>query len=72
MTATLVELVDGRVVTRDAEEWRAECMARHVLALPTLALRRAWIADFEKRHGPLDVANLMETMQLLHAKRKSK
>ena len=65
--ATLVELVDGRIVTRDAEPWRHECLARHVLAKP-LAERRAWLADFERMHGAEDVAALKATMTAVHAK----
>jgi hypothetical protein len=44
-------LLDGRRVTNDSAEWRLECLARHVLDLRTLAERRAWLADFEKRSG---------------------
>lgn len=50
-SAAYVELIDGRVVMRDAEEWRAECEARYVLSLQPLEKRRAWIADIERKRG---------------------
>lgn len=70
-SAVMVELVDGRVVTRDAAEWRNECLARHALSLPSLAARREWLADFEKLHGAADAEALRNTMQALHAKARA-
>ena len=49
--ATLVTLVDGRQVPIDSEEWRAECEARAILAMPTVAVRREHLALIEKRRG---------------------
>lgn len=71
MNATFVTLVDGQVVTSDAEEWRHETLARHVLSLPSLGARREWLADFEKKHGVDDSVRLMETMQHLHEKARA-
>lgn len=71
MTATLVQLIDGRMVQSDAEEWRNECLARHVLALPTLDERRAWLADFEHRHGKAEADRLRDKMTELHAATRS-
>lgn len=62
MTSTLVQLINGEFVQSDAKEWAAECLARHVLALPTLAERREWLADFEKRHGAGDTEKLKYQM----------
>ena len=70
MTATLVELIDGRFVMSDAAEWRDECLARHVLNLPTIAERRAWLADFEKRHGMADAEALKERMMLERSRKR--
>lgn len=70
MTGTLVQLIDGRFVHSDAEEWRSETLARHVLALRTLADRRAWLADFERRHGAAETAHLRDAMQQVHAARQ--
>lgn len=60
--ATLVELVNGEIVTRDAEAWRAECLARHVLQLPSKAARVEWLTEYEKRHGAEATKALRETM----------
>ena len=68
MSATLVELIDGRVVTRDAEEWRHQCLAQHVLRLPGRAIRAEWLSDFERRHGASAADRLKATIQALHAK----
>ena len=62
MTATLVQLINGEFVQSDAEAWRAECLARFVLDLPTLGERRAFLADFEKRHGAEDTERLKYQM----------
>lgn len=70
--AVMVELIDGRIVASNAEEWRDETLARHVLALPSLELRREWLADFEKRHGKPDATALMEAMQRVHAAKKGR
>ena len=69
MPATLVQLINGEIVQSDAEAWRAECLARHVLALPTLAARRDWLADFEKRHGAEDTERLKYQMLQQKGKR---
>mgnify|MGYP001179142926 CR=1 FL=1 len=64
-----VELIDGRMVARDAEEWRHECEARAILSLPTLAQRRAWLEDLERRRGKDEADRLKATMLRLHAAR---
>ena len=38
-----VTLIYGRQVLSDSEEYRHECEARHILSLPTLALRRRYL-----------------------------
>lgn len=59
---TLVQLINGEWVHSDAEAWRDECLAKYVLALPTLIERRAWLADFEKRHGAGEAERLKYQM----------
>lgn len=66
-----VELVDGRIVSRDAEEWRHETLARHVLAKP-LAQRREWLAEFEKEHGAADAERLKATIKAVHEKARAR
>ena len=65
-----VTLIDGQIVTSDADAWRDECLARHLLRLP-LPERRAWLADFEVKHGAGDTGRLKATMQALHAKARA-
>lgn len=66
--ATYVELVNGQIVMRDAEEWRDECLARYVLSLPSLKERRAWLADYEKRHGSEETDRLKANMMAIKEK----
>ncbi|CAB4199645.1 hypothetical protein UFOVP1356_1 [uncultured Caudovirales phage] len=47
----LVTLHDGRQVDSWSEAWRAECEARHILAMPNIHLRRIYLADVTKRRG---------------------
>jgi hypothetical protein len=49
MSSRTVTLVDGRMAASDNEEWRWECLARHVLALP-FEQRRPWIEGFADKH----------------------
>lgn len=51
-----VTLIDGTQVDSWSEQWRAECEARHVLAMPRIDLRRGYLADVTKRRG--DAAGL--------------
>jgi hypothetical protein len=70
-THILVEIVNDQVVTRDAAEWRHECLARFVLELPSLAARREWLADFERKHGAADINALRDTMTALHQRARA-
>ena len=70
MTATLVELVDGRIVSRDAQEWLHETAARQILSYP-LEKRRAHLADIEARRGKEAADALKATMTALHAGRQT-
>lgn len=40
---TPVTLHDGRQVLSDSEEWRHECEARFIIAMPTLEQRRQFL-----------------------------
>lgn len=44
----MVTLVSGAEVDSASEPWRHECECRHILNLPTLQQRRAWL------YGTLD------------------
>jgi hypothetical protein len=68
MKHALVELVDGQIVSRDAEQWLHEWLARYVLQLPSRTARQEWLVDFEEKHGAADTERLCETMTALHQK----
>ncbi len=65
-------LHDGREVPTTDPEWIAECLARHVLGLPTLAPRRAWIADYRRRARAKEgeLTQLEERILAIHASMK--
>lgn len=44
-------LIDGRVVCHQCEDWRAECEARTVARMPTIAQRRKFLELVEKHRG---------------------
>ena len=61
-TATLI---DGTTTDTSSEAWRHECEARAILALPTLADRRAHLDAIEKRRGKPEADRLRATMGAL-------
>jgi hypothetical protein len=65
-----VQLIDGELVMTDAEEWRAECLARWVLKLETIDHRRKWITKFEASHGAEAANKLRDDMLRVHANDK--
>lgn len=60
-----VTLVDGRQVDSSSEEWRHEAEARAIAKLPTLAERRAWLDDIERKRGKPAADRLRRTMRKL-------
>lgn len=46
-----VTLRTGEVVSSASEAWRAECEARHVLAIPGRLARRDYLEGIRKRRG---------------------
>lgn len=63
-------LHDGREVESYSEEWRHECLARAVVAIPAVDDRRAWLAAFEKRHGAEAAERLRTTVAALWKERR--
>ena len=43
-----VALIDGRMVSNYSDDWRAECEARHVLAMPGKYERREYLRGREE------------------------
>lgn len=62
-------LIDGREVATDSPEWRHECEARAIAALPSLAERRAHLEGIEKRRGKDAADALRVTMRQMWEKR---
>ena len=58
-------LHDGREVDSASEEWRHEREAAAILALPTLADRRAWLEAIEAKRGKAEADRLRMTMGAL-------
>lgn len=70
MNPTYVELVGGEIVTRDAEAWRHECEARHLLSIKPRSAVQAELAEIEKRRGKAATDRLRATMNEISAKEK--
>jgi hypothetical protein len=62
----LVQLLDGRHADSASEEWRHECEARAIYALPGVHVRRQWLNDIERRRGKEVADRLRDTMRALH------
>lgn len=69
--AELVRLVDGREVSSASEEWRHECEARAIYALPGLYERRPCLESIEHRHGKPAADALRQTMKALWEARQA-
>lgn len=55
-------LLDGTEVQSDSEEWRHECEARAIAALPSTLARRTWLEDIERKRGVVAAALLRQTV----------
>lgn len=62
---TPVTLIDGRVVSSASEEWRHESEARMVAQRPTLAERRMYLDEVERKRGKEQADRLRATVLLL-------
>lgn len=58
-------LHDGREVDSSSEEWRHECEARSIMAIKTLAERRAFLDGVEARRGKDAADRLRATIKAL-------
>jgi len=47
----VVTLHDGRVVCNTCPDYKDECMARHILAMPDKNARRDFIVKWGDKHG---------------------
>ena len=64
-----VRLLDGTEVANDSVAFRHECEARAIAKLPTLAERRAWLDDIERKRGKPAADRLRATMRALWERR---
>lgn len=64
-------LIDGRQVPSDSEEWRHETEARAVVGRPSLADRRMYLDEVERRRGKAAADRLRATMKQLWEARKA-
>ena len=71
MNSLYVELVGGEIVTRDAEEWRHECEAKHLLSIKPRSAAQAEISEIEKRRGKAATDRLRATMNQIVKTKKA-
>lgn len=65
-----VQLHDGRTVGSWSEEWRLECEAKHLLAMPLAKRRQALEVRVAKRGQPA-IDRLKDVMASMHRVAKS-
>lgn len=53
-----VTLRDGRIVCSSCDDWRLECEARHVIAMPTLKARRQYLIKILENRGEKETQRL--------------
>jgi len=66
-----VTLVDGTKASSYSEEWREECEARSVMALPTLQRRQSHLYRLEKTRGKATADRLRKVMLAIWNKRQA-
>jgi hypothetical protein len=64
----MVTLINGSVASNYSEQYRAECEARHVLAMANVHLRRIYLADVRKRRGDVAGKQLEDLVRAVWAK----
>lgn len=64
-----VTLHDGRVVSSYSEEWRQECEARAVLAMPNRNDRTAFLGNVKRHRGEAAALALRELVTVLWGSR---
>lgn len=66
----MVKLIDGTEVDSASDAWRHETEARMVADRPTLAERRAYLDEVERRRGKAAADALRQTMGEIWMARK--
>ena len=67
-----VTLIDGRQVDSYSQDWRAECEARQVLAMPDIQARRTYLADISKRRGEVAGQALADLVRAVWTHQRNK
>lgn len=65
---TMQTLIDGRLVPSDSEDWRLECEARYVCAMPGIDARRLYMAGINKQRGEASYLLLADKVRQVWAK----
>lgn len=65
----MVTLIDGRQVESDSEDWRHECEARYVAAMPMRQQRLDYVAAIESRRGTAEAERLRSTVRAVWAQK---
>lgn len=60
-----MKLLDGTEVKSDSEDWRHECEARAIAALPSTLARRTWLEEIERKRGMIAASLLRQTIAQL-------
>ena len=68
----MVTLIDGRQVDSYSQDWRAECEARQVLAMPDIQARRTYLADISKRRGEVAGQALADLVRAVWTHQRNK
>lgn len=67
----MVTLIDGRQVESDSEDWRHECEARYVAAMPMRQQRLDYVAAIERRRGAAEAERLRMTVRMIWAQKSA-
>lgn len=65
----VVTLHDGCVVCNYCADYRDECLARHIMSLPTKQDRREYLDQWQKHHGKQSADRLGEMIKAMWASR---
>lgn len=65
-TGPTVTLASGCTVCNYCPDYKQECLARHVLSLPTKEARREFLAAWGRKHGQASADELGELVKVVY------
>lgn len=68
----MATLIDGRQVDSSSEDWRHECEARYVSAMPKRQQRLDYVAAIERRRGTAEAERLRATARVIWDQKAAK